>query len=479
VQVGHCSVEVISHLGKGSFGSVWNARLVDDPEKSAKTVAIKECLCHSHRDLAFASREVKVLADLADRVADDCSSTRSEASSPRSGCSPSSVRRLDATGQLAPLLRVPSLLASEIVQEGSSLWRVRFVMTKLDGVPLDEFLANLREVFRKDPPSMPEGEAQALIQACRLVRELILQVSETFDLIAGSFIHRDVNSRNILIHQGDGHDPRFGLVDFGMAVEARQWAGLAGSKGSWQDIDIAGDCRFWPPSSWLFFQMGWRGLTHVPALCAEYQTRLDVHGLGITALQTLMESLPSSPASLSHRDAFGALGASATGGAKGTPGTKEARALKETWDQYWSDAMRIWERVLHCVKKGSDPDGLRRECITCGVHAVFAKNLRAMGVALHNCEAACRRASPSSGLAAGAGLFSALQLMIGEDQHSACSWLAVRARLGQGGLMNCASGVSLPGCGLMGCGPAPSLMSLWSIACGCGRPGHIDLVSNE
>merc|ERR1719272_1980433 len=102
---------------------------------------------------------------------------------------------------------VPSLVGSESVCVGVDTWRVRLVMTRVPGEPLDLFLENKKKCCE----SSAEGSTGALgwcglpplsqqfDTACFFAHELVAQMAPVFEKISKLALHRDVNSLNILI----------------------------------------------------------------------------------------------------------------------------------------------------------------------------------------------------------------------------------------------------------------------------------------
>merc|ERR1719261_643741 len=93
-------------------------------------------------------------------------------------------------------------------------------------------------------------------------------------------MHRDVNLRNIIINHRPARSSskedfggggkytddassassivdserdvfEFGLIDFGSAVDMKQWEG--DGEGSWRTTDPTGDAKYWSPASWVRF----------------------------------------------------------------------------------------------------------------------------------------------------------------------------------------------------------------------------------
>lgn len=63
---------------------------------------------------------------------------------------------------------------------------------------------------------------------------------------------------------------------------------------TWHHLDVGGDCRYWPVSAWVQFLLGWTELDAHPPWRYEYQTQLDLHSFGLTALQVVVDMLPPS-----------------------------------------------------------------------------------------------------------------------------------------------------------------------------------------
>eukprot|EP00913_Durusdinium_trenchii_P023616 g22188.t1 len=90
-------------------------------------------------------------------------------------------------------------------------------------------------------------------------RALLEQLAPTMAAISKVTYHRDVNAHNILAHlEGDRPPVSFGLVDFGLAVDASTWMDVSAAnplgKSEWEYLDVGGDCRYWPVSAWRQFE---------------------------------------------------------------------------------------------------------------------------------------------------------------------------------------------------------------------------------
>lgn len=215
-------------------------------------MALKEVLCRSQSELRQAIFEVQVLMAL------------EQAASPH---------RLK--------LRVPRCIAYK-VNVCSGGWKVRTAMTLVPGQSLDYFLR------QKPPPGCTVSTG--LRRALSLVSCLLRDIGPALQLLGPIAWHRDVNSHNILIDASDADDSNiaanasFWLIDFGLAVDSQSWVS---EQGRWRTEYIGGDSRYWPPSSWIMHLVGPEGFDHRPDLCDQYQRRLDIHGLGVTALELL------------------------------------------------------------------------------------------------------------------------------------------------------------------------------------------------
>merc|ERR1719424_705314 len=161
-------------------------------------------------------------------------------------------------------------------------------MTVVPGEPLDCFVRR---------PAVPGvNHVIARRRGALLASKLIQDIAPTLELLAPIAWHRDVNSHNVLI---DGvpendveyisdedymHQATFWLIDFGLAIDSQSWVT---ENGRWKTEYIGGDSRYWPASSWIMHLLGPDGFDGRTQLCEQYQRRLDIHGLGITALELL------------------------------------------------------------------------------------------------------------------------------------------------------------------------------------------------
>lgn len=339
VRISGVSCQITELLGSGSFGSVWAAEVLDG---SRDEVAVKEINCRSFK----AFEKAKYEASLLDKL--------------KQG------RILDAGD------RIPALIASETEQLGPEHWRVRLVMTKMPGQSVDQFLEWWQR--QRIPTAQTAGlsKCRRFLEACHFATQLISDIAPMLERVSAHAYHRDVNSHNILAEFDDTLVPRYFLIDFGLAVDLEQWMQASPAPKSWHFENIVGDCRYWPAAAWLQFEYGWTELDKCPALMTEYKTHLDLHALGITALQV-----------------WASVGGE--GVAEGMP--QEIARLRAAWSQYWQDATRYWERVHQCLRNGGDMNALKREYITEDVHNVIGQRLVAVRAAIQDAFVACTRAA--------------------------------------------------------------------------------------
>jgi serine/threonine protein kinase len=470
--VGDCCCQVSHALGMGSFGAVWAADGEDGNE-----LAVKEIICNSHADLMNALYESHLLRTLGARAV-QASAMKAGRWDAAQRCTDEAVAS-NSSGSFSPQAScaemVPSLVASESVCIGPETWRVRLVMTRVHGEPVDMFLEQRRKLHESSMVCGGTGAvgwcelpplSQQFEEASFLAREMLAQLAPGFEHISSLSLHRDVNSHNILIDEVNGAlpAPRFGLVDFGLAVDAVGWCNEEGATRSvsrpsrvgqdgsstWHYLDVGGDCRYWPLSAWVQFLAGWRELAACPSLSFEYQNQLDTHALGLTALQLLAELLPL-PLETANavRSADALEAALEIGGHVWEDAPPELLVLRIVWERYWGRVSPLHARLINTFHTGGDWDKLKVDCIKDGVHEKIAEDLRMLRAAIREVREACRRftvkaesdakAGISSittvNLAMGSTLFDALLLLVSDGQSTESAtgpeiWRAVRYALG-------------------------------------------------
>jgi serine/threonine protein kinase len=238
-------------------------------------------------------------------------------------------------------------------------------MTRIPGEPLEEFFAS--------KPCLSHQPELALERAVGLASQLLKQVGKSLGRINERVWHRDVNPRNVLISdavsgksfdamKGDSESVRFGLIDFGRAVDSRNWS------TKWATSSIAGDCRYWPASSWLMSFHGSQALKMEPSLLNQYQHHLDSYALGVLALEMLCGSLKNG--STSSLDATW-------------------QRLLQAFAAFHPD-MHGWNREVNAVFSiGGNPHCLRQKYQREGV----AMKVRQHAAALVQCLQACALSS--------------------------------------------------------------------------------------
>jgi len=209
-----------------------------------------------------------------------------------------------------------------------------------------------------------------------LAIQLIRQLGPTLAQIALHAWHRDVNSHNILLSDAvDGGRLRmctdveeinkrasFWLIDFGLAVDSTTWSTI------WPSADVAGDCRYWPPSSFLMSLYGPDETTAHKDFCNQYKTRLDITGLGLAALEILCST---------------ALASSYTWGADGLRGSW--RRLFQAWERYREDVTRWHTMIFHVFSTGGDVNPLYQKLGQERVVDKVASHMSKMRSLLHAC----------------------------------------------------------------------------------------------
>merc|ERR1712136_463855 len=128
----------------------------------------------------------------------------------------------------------------------------------------------------------------------------------------------------------------------------------------WQQVTVAGDGRYWPVCSWFVFGHGRRELGKHPGLCQEYKNSLDVHSLGLTALQVVAELTP--PRSEESTE----------------PLFVKLWQLRVAWQTYWKDATHFWLSIYQSFQKGGDFQALKAAYARAKVHEAICRDLLAL-----------------------------------------------------------------------------------------------------
>lgn len=313
-------------LGRGSFSEVWSGDEVGTQEPME--VALKDINCNAKSDLQQALFEANMLLSFA--AGATCSYGQ---------------------GAPPPQLRIPRYLSHRVdPRKGTGDgWRVRMAMTRVPGEPLDSFL--------KRPPPAGQDVQSAVRRGCMLAMQMIRQLAPTLEAVSSKAVHRDVNAHNVLLSDAlDGGvfrsnaEPEeaamranFWLIDFGLAVDSTTWS------TAWREADIGGDCRYWPQSSWFVSFWGADEIAAKKDLCAQYTNRLDIFGLGITALELLCTT------ALDGSNAAGCQ----SGASDGLRGSW--RRLLDAWTKYWTDVTRWHTMIYRVFSLGGDVGPLYQE----------------------------------------------------------------------------------------------------------------------
>eukprot|EP00403_Amphidinium_massartii_P023613 CAMPEP_0178389764 /NCGR_PEP_ID=MMETSP0689_2-20121128/10294_1 /TAXON_ID=160604 /ORGANISM="Amphidinium massartii, Strain CS-259" /LENGTH=780 /DNA_ID=CAMNT_0020010243 /DNA_START=17 /DNA_END=2359 /DNA_ORIENTATION=- len=389
VTIGDAEFEITAPLGMGSYGMVWSGL-----SSTGAEVAIKEIYCRTQSELSNAKYEGALLQELT-----------------QDGSLPGSQ------------LRFP-LLESQDVIPANKGWKVRLAMNRLQGIPLMMVLEqthaeNRRE--KRDPYGLGETwqidtAIAKLSKPCRFAWELVAQLAPTLEHISKHAFHRDVNPRNILVEGDDADVPQYGLVDFGMATDSQKWRT---ENGAWQFTEVGGDCRYWPVSAWIMFLLGPQGLPPVGPLTAEYRELLDIHALGVCALQVFIEMSPAIPEPSRLRSPEATM-------------QQKLHQLQIAWNRYWQDVMEFWRSLIDCFSNKRDWNTLKMACTSRGVQNIVDRDLSDIRTALAEASAACRQIvlhNPGAGELL--ALLNAIRLMIGTTtSHRAATWNAVYVALG-------------------------------------------------
>jgi len=437
VKVGTSVCRITRPLGTGSFGDVWAAEC-----QAGKKLALKEIMCGSQEELLNALFEGHLLNTIGSELHSKAKESSEEVNGIARQSSRTGVRGGPRIGG------VPALVDCETARLGGDHWRVRLAMTRIAGEPLDLFLEHWAEKqWREGYSEAPQELLGKVSEALNFMKELLVQLAPVFEHIAKIAYHRDVNAHNILIHGDDRTMPNFGLVDFGLAVDAQCWQcpdasapasrptriGVDGAS-SWHFLDVGGDCRYWPVSAWLQFLHGWCEVTSRPDLCREYTTQLDSHALGVTAVQVFAGLLPQSAA-------FAAM-ARLSGGsaANGTSVLHETHAVLRSWEAYWSHVTPLHSDLVDTFTRGGDWDVLKSRCIAEEVQSVVQDSLCNLRAALRDFAEACRLAPASAGLSAGPKVIEALMSLISGGEVEPCPepkapesnvWVSVQRLVGE------------------------------------------------
>lgn len=335
VTIGAHTLHVLDVLGSGSYSVVWRAEVVaslpnteGEAPLEEREVALKDVLCKSHAALRQSLFEVQLLLALERRAL-----TSASAKSERK-CS-----------------RLPRCHSYKVGAHREG-WSVRMALSRLPGEQLDDWLrraatAVVDDVTRKSGKAQPTWTSE-IARGVSLAEHLVKQLGPALEHLAPLAWHRDVNSHNILISDSlerttldpklSGDRSAFWLCDLGLAVDSRGWVS---DEGEWRVTDIGGDCRYWPASSWMVHLYGADYLLARQDYCRQYQTRLDIHGLGITAVELLCSIALSARAAGAPED-------------EGFDRHGHWKHLLDSWQRYHETVGEWWETIYKVFSVGGD-----------------------------------------------------------------------------------------------------------------------------
>jgi len=361
--VSGCPFVVTKSLGNGSFGTVWGARDIN-----GGAVAVKEISCSSEEELRRVAAEAHLL-----RVARE---------------------KVLATGGAEVADRLPVLVASCTEVVAPQRWRVRIVMSEVHGRPVEEILAWHQRSERLKSTITLQECCGRFDDACRFAVLLVTQLAPLLEAFSPKVCHRDVTPRNIQVAGIEAGRPQFGLVDFGLAVDAEMWRKQDSS-------ELGGDGRYWPPSAWFVFAHGMSKLKQHSSMEREFRRCLDAHSLGLTALRCLVEMLPNldavadAPKAGNLHDALRGL-----------------RDVERAWSRYWADARAAWQPIFEAFQGKGEFEALSADYARAGVHRIIGEDLRALRRSLLCSREACVGLSRETGLADMAALFDAILCLL-------------------------------------------------------------------
>lgn len=250
--------ERLKELGSGSFGVVWEVieQKAAAAEGKETKLALKKSTPNKKELLEACLLEAEVLQQLAREL-------------------PHEVAKRNF---------VPRYVTHCAVAVNGNT-QVLLAMSKLDGVPLDQWLYGINEHELKvismpdllDGP-LPKGQrsTRSLESASHVVTVLMKQMTPVFATLQKIAFHRDISAHNFLIDE-TADALKFAVLDFGLAVRSGGW------KHEWKGRNIAGDPRYFAPSAWMQLTHGYRYLENNPKVYwqQQYAGRLDHYAFGI------------------------------------------------------------------------------------------------------------------------------------------------------------------------------------------------------
>jgi len=393
VRIGSHSYEVISKIGRGSFGIVWEAveKGVAAPESGSQpTVALKCCMPESRTGWEAAAFEAQVLQQLSQDLAGTSSA------------------KVHVATYITHKARGP-----EPGRPGPH-GTVNIAMTKVPGRPLDQWLYGFDEHRLKSlaiddlfDKALPEGQvsSRSLDGAAEAASAMLCQLAPVFSALSGIAYHRDVSTHNLLVDVGPGQELTFALIDFGLAVSSSTW------DQEYKARNLAGTPQYFTPAAWMIFAYSHKYVNDHPdqGYLRQYRERLDHFAMGVLCLElffalwdnTDSDSLAATPG----QD-------SSTGGVTGTPAANSAASavqeVRKSWRHFYSGAVQFYQQ-FH--RRG--PSAFRQMLMSSEAVSQYARAAKVLQKACRACASRFQDRSFSPVLAASADLL---------DAHGTLSW---------------------------------------------------------
>jgi len=308
-------------------------------------------------------------------------------------------------GDVLPGAAASAMTSREVRSE------VFVAMTKLEGRPLDQWLygvdenrlktVDVSQVLKGPFPGAAFG-TRTLAGACRVVVQLLSQMSSVFMPLSGIAYHRDISAHNFLIRDG-ADDVQFALLDFGLAVRASSW------HQDFQSRNISGDPRYFTPAAWMLIVYGHKYLQAHPdsSFLGQYKSRLDHFSFGLLCLEVLF--------GLWHVPDAEAAAKLATPGEAPKDAIEPAQALgkvRNAWHGVWQDAMRFFQ-MFHAKGFAATREALARSQAV----SKYADKLRTLCTELRGAAELCK------GSEGGAAVAAVLEVLAGlVDPRATLAW---------------------------------------------------------
>lgn len=151
---------------------------------------------------------------------------------------------------------------------------------------------------------------------------------------------------------------------------------------------------------------------------------LDLHSLGLSAVQVLVEMSPQ-PHSPDSGDCSGIYLEDSD--EYDDELLTRLWCLRTAWQQYWEDATRFWQCIYDTFRSGGDFKALKAAYVRADVHETVRRSLLALRAALVQLGEASARAAPEVGARGVPCLVKALLVMVGTgEKDTAVNWGAIR-----------------------------------------------------